>query len=323
LEEDAMAYVDVSCASCGHQSSVDATVAARMKNCPACNAELPPPTSAASAAPAASAAAPPEPPATEHSRRRLFLRREALAATPTSEESGPAKPVSDAPTGGAAASPAEPILRIDRASAVGSELKLCSSCGAVMQLNERICTMCGFNAETGRFVQAEHARRERVRRALCSLAVVVILGGTGGLAYRKGVLRKPTEWPRIFLPRPVAEEPSAPLPGAPVPPPRTEEQIAALAAAFENSLRMELDEKAPVIIRGEEIELVRTNGLSVTGVFRGLTHRGTALIEVDRVLQDIPLVELREASRVRVDEEFRNERIRIEARRRAETGRSE
>lgn len=312
-----MAYVDVSCATCGNRVSVEASVAARMKTCPACGAAIAP------AADTAAPSSPPEAAAPNPPRRRLFLLRGKDVQPPPvaeTEAAAPAPPET-APADGAAADPAEPRLRIDRAGAVNAELKLCPSCGAVMQLAEKVCTMCGYNTETGRFVQAEHARRERIRRAIAALAVVVILGGLGGLAYRRGAIPKPAEWPRFFLPRPAEEKTETATP--PDAPPRTEEEIAALAEAFENSLRLELEEKAPLFIRGEEIELLRADGVAITGVFRGLTHRGTVLLEVDRVLQELPLDSLRELSRVRVDEAFREERIRFEARRRAETGRAE
>lgn len=192
-----------------------------------------------------------------------------------------------------------------------------------MQPAEKICTMCGYNTVTSRFVQQEHARREFIRRSLATLAVVLVLGVGGWLAYRRGALPHQRQWPRFFVPPPPHAPASETAAGPPAPRARTEEEIAELAAAFENTVRRELDERYPSVLPGVRVELVRTNGVAITGVFRGLTPRGGALLDVERVLQEIPLDDLRPASRVRVDEAYREARIKAEARRRAETGQVE
>lgn len=338
-----MAFVDVRCASCGHESLVDPLVAARMKTCPACGADLPPFTGID--APAAEVVSgnrnpgPPvgedagETPPPERPRWRLLSRRQESAdkAAPPTEHSD-AKAAND--TAGAAPSDTgsasdssrradaeEPRLRLDRAG--GGRPMYCTSCGVVMLPGEKICTMCGYNTETNRFVQQEHARRELIRRSLATVAVVLVLGVGGWLAARRGTLPHPRQWPRFFVSRSPQAPPSEAAAASSAPRPRTQEEIAELAAAFENTVRRELDDRYPTVVPGVPVELVRNNGLVITGVFRGLTHRGGALLDVERVLQEIPLDDLRPASRVQVDPAYREERIRAEAWRRAETGQAE
>ncbi len=292
-----MGYTEVSCPSCGQHSSVDTEVARRMTTCPACGAPLPPPAMAAMDGKTAVAAPSP----TAQPRWRLKIGEKVGAPSAASAE---------------ASSAGEPRLRLNPAGAVGGELRICPSCGIVMGPQDVVCTACGFNTSTGRYVQVEHARRERLRRALATLTIILILGGLSATAWRRGWIRLPDSrsWFTPATPPPAAEAETA------VPPARTEEEIALWASALENAVRARLDTQSPMFERGQEVEIEMLDGRVIAGIFRGLKQGRIALIEVEGVLREVPNDRLRPISRVRVDAAYREEWIRAEARRRAESG---
>jgi hypothetical protein len=287
-----MAYVEVSCPACGQHSSVDEDVAKRMTRCPACNAELP-----KTEAPAE----PPPPP--EKPRLRL-------------KHDGANVGDKDAPASAEAADAGEPKLRMNRTGTVGGELKLCPGCGTVLAPADIVCSMCGLNTETGHYMQVEQARRERWRRTLATVAVILIVGALGAGAWKRGWIRMP-DWRSWLAPAPAPAETATPGSSAA---PRTEEDIAQLAAALENTIRAQLDAESPMFERGQNVEIEMLDGQVVAGIFRGLKQDRIALVEVEGVLREVPNDRQRPTSRRRADAAFRDEWIRAEARRRAESG---
>jgi len=279
-----MGYVDIQCPACGHQASVTEEAAARMTRCAACGEALSKAETVAAAEPATA--------------RRLRL-RDRLPAQ-----------------GDPSAADPKPTLRLNPAGAVGGNMRLCPHCHAVMEQDAIICSFCGYNTHTGRFVQEEHARRQRLRRGLATLAIVLILTALTGAAWRRGWIRLP-DW-RAWVAPPPADE--APPPSAP----RAlgEEEIAALAADLEPAVRAEWDQRAPLVRKAAAVEIELLTGEVIHGTFWGTKASRIALIMVEGVLREVPHDQMRPAYRLRFDAPYRDEAIRAEARRRAETFRS-
>lgn len=224
----------------------------------------------------------------------------------------PERPAVSTPASAGAAS-----LSLRRGTQKESEGPVCRGCQMVLEPGAKVCSHCGLNQATGRYIAAERATRARLRRLLGLLALLAVLGGGGWWLWSQGWILKAQEAVKKAtdnVQKAISgDEPASRPPQAPN---YTPEQKAELERTLSAQVRAETDRSRPLYEAGQIVSVDQVNGLHSEGIFRGYGENGTVLIETsDAGTDTIPIDQLRPLYRIRFDRLYRQQWIEQEIRR--------